>query len=311
MQIYRNTITQCTNPAREQKFILETGKSSKIKIEVEGLRTLIDFSDNNATHIILASSMKILLINPNTTSMITARALDAARSVASAGTVIEGVTGHFGAPIINSMTDNAIGTFCAIELAARHYRDYDAIVLAVSFDTGLHELREMLDIPVAGMSESAMREASRLGNRFALVSFGARTKPLYENLSVRYGKQPQLASVRCIENIAPSQMSDIDYLAECVVAELHEAVQYDNADVGVLCATAFTGLGEKMNIDIPVVDGITVAIQELEMSQNHPDILDALTSSDYPERKILGCVSDELNNLYMNFPAEKSTSLKN
>ena len=244
--------------------------------------------------------MIILLINPNTTQLITERAVDAARSVASSGTVIDGVTGHFGAPIINSLTDNAIGAYCAIELAAKHANDYDGIVLAVSFDTALFELREMLSIPVAGMSESAMQEASRLGGRFSLISFGQRTKLLYEKLAIRYGKARQLASVRCLDALTPSQMSDTDFLAELVSEELAVAVKEDGAEVGILSATAFTGLADKLNCNIPVVDGVTTAVRAIESAVQGAS--GELIDLQFPEKKQLEGVSIELANWYSKLP---------
>ena len=74
-----------------------------------------------------------------------------------------------------------------MELAARHASDCDAILLAVSFDSALAELRELLAIPVVGMTEAAMLTACMVGDRFALLSFGDRAMPLYERLAQNYG----------------------------------------------------------------------------------------------------------------------------
>ncbi len=43
-----------------------------------------------------------------------------------------------------------------LQLAARHAEEVDAVILAVSYDTALYAAREMLDIPVVGMTEAAM-----------------------------------------------------------------------------------------------------------------------------------------------------------
>ena len=74
--------------------------------------------------------MKILLINPNTSEFVTERAVATARGAASPDTTIHGVTGTFGAPIINSKADVAIGAYSALELAAKFAREYDAVGLA-------------------------------------------------------------------------------------------------------------------------------------------------------------------------------------
>ncbi len=243
--------------------------------------------------------MKILLINPNTTDLVTRRAVAAACASASGGTIIEGVTGYFGAPIINSLTDNAIGTYCAIELAAQHAGGYDAVVLAVSFDSGLLELREMLSIPVAGMSESAMRRACEAGEKFSLISFGERTKPLYRQLASRYGMGDRLASVRCIETLSAEQMADTDFLVERVSVELERAESEDGAQAGILSATVFAGLADRFAVGIPVIDGIAAAIADIEADDGGTSLL---TSCGYPQAKRMSGVSDALRNAYLDFP---------
>ena len=252
----------------------------------------------------MTGSCKFLLINPNTTELITQRALDTARSFASDGTKFEGVTGKFGVPIINSRTDDVIGSYCAIELAARFAAQFDGILLAVSFDSGLYELREMLSIPVAGFTESAIRKACKLGQQYSLISFAARTQPLYETLARKYGSYDRLASVRCMAALTPSQMQREDILIKRVRHEIAEAVRHDGADVAVLCATAFAGLADRISVEIPLVDGIEAAVSDLEQYRQRADKLKILTDSSFPQRKIPTGVSTELEQLYSGFPID-------
>lgn len=250
----------------------------------------------------MISHFKNLLINPNTTELITQRALEAARSFASDGTEFEGVTGAFGVPIINSRIDNVIGSYCAIDLAAKYAAQFDGILLAVSFDSGLYELREMLPIPVAGFTESAIRKACQLGQKYSLISFAERTQPLYEALARKYGMDDNLASVRCMAALSPSEMRRTAVLIERVTCEVEKAVRHDGAQVAVLCATAFAGLANRIPIEIPIVDGIKAAVNDLELFRQQPDKLKHLTDSSFPQRKIPTGVSDELQQIYSRFP---------
>ena len=109
--------------------------------------------------------MKLLLINPNTSPFVTERAVEASRSVATPGTMIDGVTGTFGAPIINCEADLAIGAYSTLELAAKYAHGYDAVGLAVSFDCGLAAVREILDVPVVGLAEASVKKALEIGDR--------------------------------------------------------------------------------------------------------------------------------------------------
>ena len=92
--------------------------------------------------------MRILVLNANTTDFVTQTAAAEARRVASPGTEIVPATADFGAAIVATRSEHAIAEHAAVVLAARHAPGCDAVVIAVSYDTGLKALREMLDIPV-------------------------------------------------------------------------------------------------------------------------------------------------------------------
>ncbi len=248
--------------------------------------------------------MRILLINPNTSEFVTDRAVDAARTVAGSDTTIEGVTGKFGAPIINSETDMVVGAHSAVDLAAIHSTGFDGIGLAISFDTGLAALREMLSIPVAGMAESSIRHALTLGERIALVSFAKRTRPLYERLVLQYMNQDNLAGVRCMEALSFASMNNPDYLQYRIALEVAKTTRALECDVIILLATAFAGLTGEVEHKVPVIDPVTTMIDELESSATDDRISRLLTDQTYPQNKLMLGVSEELGNFYQNLPVE-------
>ena len=248
--------------------------------------------------------MRILLINPNTSEFVTNRAVNAAREIAASDTTVEGVTGKFGAPIINSETDMVVGAHSAVDLAATHSTGFDGVGLAVSFDTGLAALREMLSIPVAGMAESSIRLALKQGERIALVSFGERTRPLYERLALRYMSQDKLAGVRCMEALSPDQMNDPDYLQDRIVLEVEKTMSELECDAIVLLATAFAGLSGKVPHRVPVIDCVAAMIVELESSEGNDRVSRMLTNDASPQHKLMCGVSEDLANFYRNLPPD-------
>ena len=248
--------------------------------------------------------MRILLINPNTSEFVTERAVTAARAIAELTTVIEGVTGQFGAPIINSETDMAVGAHSAVDLAAAHAGEYDAVGLAVSFDTGLAALREMLSIPVAGMAESSIRNASEYGERVALVSFGERTRPLYERLALRHLNKSNFAGVRCMEALTVEQMNNADELQERIAVEIDKTRKELDCDAIILLATAFAGLSEGMSLEVPVIDAVVSMIRELEAAAQNENIARMLTDEAQPQRKLMSGVSQSLSNFYQKLPED-------
>ncbi len=139
--------------------------------------------------------MRILVVNSNTSDVVTEKVAREARASASTGTDIVAVTGTFGGRVIGTRSEHAIAEHSTIALMARHSEGSDAAAIAVSYDTGLRGARELLSIPVVGMTEAALLTACMLGGRIGVVTFGRRVLPLYQELVARlrtYGAHRRL-----------------------------------------------------------------------------------------------------------------------
>lgn len=209
--------------------------------------------------------MRILLLNPNLTAAVTDSCALAARAAASPGTEIIPATGEFGASIINSRAENAIAAHMVLVLAARHAGEVDAVLLAVSYDTALYAAREMLPVPVIGMTEAGMLTALALGPRFGLVVFG--TPALYREHVVALGLAARFAGLRSIESSAAAVYSDPAGVRSAVVAAARALVAEDEADVVILCGAAMAGMAARLQaeIEVPVLDGIGCGVGLCEM----------------------------------------------
>ncbi len=245
--------------------------------------------------------MKLLLINPNTSPFVTDRAVEASLSVATPTTEIDGVTGTFGAPIINSKADLAIGAYSTLELAARHARGYDAVGLAVSFDCGLGAVREILDVPVVGLAEACVQKALEIGDRFAVVSFAKRTQPLYTELMQQYAKPSQLAVVNCIPGLPSEILKDPVQLKMHAELAVAETILDSDCDSVIMLATAFAGLVSELAVKKPVIDCAMALVSVLERCVSDPVFGERFKSSVFPDRKLIQGVSPELAACYDNF----------
>ena len=209
--------------------------------------------------------MRLLVANPNTTPEVTETCARAARAVASPGTEVVPLTGRFGARIINSRSENAIAAHAMLEMLAENAAGADAVLLAVSYDTGLLAAREMLDVPVVGMTEAGIMAALLLGTRFGLVTFG--TAVLYEELVAQQGLSGRLAGIRTIAASAPDALSRPDAV-DAMVAEAAEALATgDGAEAVVLCGAAMAGMPARIaaRVPVPLVDGIAAGVGLCEM----------------------------------------------
>ena len=248
--------------------------------------------------------MRILLINPNTSEFVTAAVTAEAKRAAAADTEIQSVTGAMGPPIISCRSENAIGTHTAMELAADHVAGCDAIVLAVSFDSALAELRELLEVPVVGMTEAAMLTACMVGGRFALLSFGDRAMPLYEQLAYSYGLQERFAGAFALRQLTPDELRDPRVLIPLIKEEAARAIADTEAEAIVLAGAVFAGLAHELRdqIPVPVVDGISCGIPMAEMLVRLSLAKPTTGSYRYPKRQDLANVGPGLTQLYKSLP---------
>ena len=210
--------------------------------------------------------MRILVLNANTTDFVTQTAANEARRVASPGTEIVPATADFGAAIVATRAEHAIAEHAAVVLAARHAGGCDAVVIAVSYDTGLKALREMLSIPVVGMTEAALLTACMLGGPIGLISFGKRVWPIYRELIDGYGLSGRIAGSRVLENTTAYKPGDYTALDAELVATAKGIIEKDGAESIVVLGAVMAGAARRIEdrIPAPVLDGMRCAIPQVE-----------------------------------------------
>jgi allantoin racemase len=211
--------------------------------------------------------MRILLVNSNTSDVVTGKVAAAARAAASPGTEIAAVTGTFGARVIGTRSEHAIAEHSTIALVAKHAPGCDAVVIAVSYDTGLRGARELLGVPVVGMTEAGLLTACMLGGRIGLVTFGRRVLPLYQELVASYGLADRVAGWRTLESTAaygPGGHSELD---REIVGAANDLVARDFAEVVVLTGAVMAGVPARLQPDVPVpvVDCIVAGVRQAEL----------------------------------------------
>jgi allantoin racemase len=210
--------------------------------------------------------MRILVLNANTTDFVTQTAAAEARRVASPGTEIVTATADFGAAIVATRSEHAIAEHAAVVLAARHGPGCDAVVIAVSYDTALKALREMLSIPVVGMTEAALYSACMLGGPIGLIGFGKRVWPIYRELIDGYGLSSRIAGKRVLENTAAYQPGDYSALDAELIRTAGELIEQDGAESIVLLGAVMAGVARRIEerVPVPVLDGMRCAIPQVE-----------------------------------------------
>lgn len=211
--------------------------------------------------------MNILVINPNITQAVTDLIAAEARRSAALGTQITTVTAAMGVAYIETRFEAMIAAYAVAQIVADHRAGQDAVVVAAFGDPGVAALREVLDIPVVGLTEAALATASLLGARVSIVAISHRIVPWYRETVEHCGMGGRLASIRAldrgIEDIGTVQEAHAERLLDMCLC----AVRDDGADVIIVAGAPLAGLARTLGdrVPVPLVDGVSAAVGQAQM----------------------------------------------
>ena len=209
--------------------------------------------------------VKLLLVNGNTTQAATDRVLAEARRCAAPGTEVTGATARFGVSIVSTEAENDIAAHAVLDALSANHVGHDAAILAISFDTALAGARQILPIPVIGMTEAALHTACLLGRRFGLISFGAASRWLYLDLVRRSGLLERMVAFETIE-LTMTENYLHEGAQDQLVREASERLVSAGAEAVVVTGAAVAGIAHRLTplVPAPIVDGIGCAVGQVE-----------------------------------------------
>jgi allantoin racemase len=101
--------------------------------------------------------------------------------------------------IVSTEAEEEIAGHAVLDALAANFAGHDAVILAISFDTALLGARQIVTVPVLGMTEASLMTACLLGRRFGLISFGQSSRRMYLDLVHRAGLSQRMAGLETIE----------------------------------------------------------------------------------------------------------------
>ena len=210
--------------------------------------------------------MRLLIVNPNTSDSVTRLIVAEAERACAPTTEILSDTAHFGVAYIETRAEALVGGYASMERAAEHHGNYDAMVVAAFGDPGLFALREMLDVPVVGLTEAALVTAAQHGGRFSIIAISQRIQAWYRECVAAHGLDSRLASIRALDE----PLADIGRVQESqgerLVALAEAAVPEDGADSLILAGAPLAGLAREVgeHLPVPAFDGVSCAVIQAE-----------------------------------------------
>ena len=211
--------------------------------------------------------MKLLLVNPNTTSSMTDKAGEAARMVAASGTEIIAVNPEYGPISIEGYYDEVFSIPGLLEEVRKgEASGCQGTVIACFDDTGLDAARCIASGPVVGICEAAMHIASLLANSFSIVTTLRRSIPALEELTVKYGMSRICHRIRAAE-VRVLELENPDSEATKLIrVEIQKALDDDRSEAIVLGCAGMVDLAAELSEEfrVPVIDGVSAAVKLVE-----------------------------------------------
>jgi allantoin racemase len=213
--------------------------------------------------------MKILVLNPNSSEIVSEVIMKSARKKAGTTTELICLTNPGGTKNIDCAYGDYMSSHSHIKacLEKVNHLKPDAVVLAGFGNVGVFALKEALSIPVVSISEATMAIASLLGHKFSTVTMLKRFIPYQEDLVRLYRFDQKCASVRAINiNVENAALDRERTLAE-LKEEVSKIVREDGAEVIILACAGLCGYEDELTkmVGIPVLDPVVVAVKVAEM----------------------------------------------
>lgn len=216
------------------------------------------------------SAVRILLLNPNSSSDFTNLIIREAQRVASPGTEFVAVTSRFGPHYIGTRTSAAIASHAAVDTLAQvldQDRNFHAAILAGFGVQGVAAMREFAPFPIVSLLDASVAAALQLAFRFSILTGGDRWVPMLQEQLVAMGVSSRIASIRSIPLTGAEIAADQNYALSLLTDLASTCVREDGAECVIFGGAAVAGIPSRIQdrVSVPLVDNVAVAVATAEM----------------------------------------------
>ena len=207
--------------------------------------------------------MNILILNPNTSKHITERMVSVAKPLLPASWSVTGLTAGNGPKVVNDPSKVEQATQTIQEMARAGMNECDGIIIGISLDCALEEIRAVSSVPVVGMTEAACLMACAQTRRFGVLTLGAAMATSYEKLVDDRGLASRSIGVEAPDlgkAFEPSGALVDESIAEVLTHSARQLVSRGAQSV-VLAGAVLCGYAPVLSrrLNVPVFDGASSA----------------------------------------------------
>jgi allantoin racemase len=212
------------------------------------------------------ATVKIIVVNVNTSQKMTDAIEVAARRYASMGTEIAALTPFFGADAVDCSFESYLAAVAVMDRVVTYAESYDAVVMAGFGEYGRNGIQELIEQPVFEISEASAHIAMTIGRTYSVITTLQRSVPAIEDCLHVGGLWDRCASVRAA-GISTAQVErDPVGSIDAIVDEARVALEVDKAEVICLGCAGMAGLQEAIisRLSVPAIDGVGAAVRLAE-----------------------------------------------
>jgi allantoin racemase len=206
--------------------------------------------------------LQFRLINPNSDERITAAMAAVARQWAPFDVQIKSTTSLRAAPLITNARELEQATGALLDLFEQGLDPLDGVVVAAFGDPGVEALRARVHVPVIGIAEAAVREASAY-RKFAICTT---TPALADAMRARVAALGQANALACVLTTAgdPKQLMADAAALDVALSELVETAVYGHGARAVVIGGGPLALASRRLAPIspvPLIEPVPAAVR--------------------------------------------------
>ena len=214
--------------------------------------------------------MRLLIVNPNTSRATNGRIRAIAAPLVRESDELEVLSAPSGIELIESVAQSIATIPAVLSVVDERHAQVDAIIIAAFSDPGLSDARQAASCPVFGISESAMKTAARIADRFAIVTLNAELRDAIAANAVAYGYAGQLTGVRILPWSVATVSADPSSYRKAFAEACAQAVAEDGAGAVIIGGGPLSGIADAIadELPVPVLDGVRCAVEMALASGN-------------------------------------------
>jgi len=178
---------------------------------------------------------------------------------------IDGLTAERGVPMITDDRQLAASVPGVVDMGVAAAKQADGIIISAFGDPGIDQLRLLIDIPVVGICEASMLQASAGGRRFGIATVTPDLVESFSNKATGLGLGHLYTGTRLTSGDPVELASNAVALEEALAFAVRQSFELDAAEAVIIgggpLGQAAVGLAERFNA--PVIAPIAAAVDLL------------------------------------------------